>query len=517
MELSRDRSNKCSVCKTALSNQWAFDESFKVVKLNDCVQVTQGEPEAPHGVCFKLSQTNSAVGPVRHLAETCYYQFGEKHGVEIVNHSDSTIEYNWGNGKLHGRCAIRDANDNVLFECNHIAGKKHGRCVTYSTELGKSMPTLVENYVDGALHGLQLFYALDKIDGCTVLQKQLTYENGVLHGPVFEWSVSEKTGESAILYGAQFINGFRHGRFVSQKTIHRECTVTEEFWSDGTQELRHGLHRIESQGKIYLQAQYVKGKLHGRYFERSTFSGQLQKVLNFNHGKLHGECSLHDYNVALYQNVLKAYGKFNNGVAVGYHILYDIGWDSKLNYHVHAIKEIVNYDSNGQLHGTCTFNNSDCMKSQVLNFKHGVLHGRQIVFACSEEPRVAFHMKDGVLHGNVETTDARGEMYHTYVTSDDEITLRDVLGERALRYPALRFGEGIIASRYMSGNGDIHICEWKALGIRRRCNCDECYTHEDMENDYDEYENDSDIDDEHRERHQEEMEWLDWNRQQRYW
>ena len=504
LELSRDKSNKCSVCKTALSNQWAFDASFKVTKMDGCVQVTQGEPEAPHGVCFKLRETHNAMGPIRYLAATCNCQFGEKHGVEIVYNSDSTIECNWTNGKLHGRCVKHDASGNMLFECNHIAGKLHGPCVHYTTKLGKSMPTIVENYVDGDLHGLQQFYALDMTDECTILRKQLTYENGVLNGPVHEWDVSTR----ALMYIATYKNGFRHGRFVSQQTIHRDCTVTTEFWSDGTQELRHGLHRIESEGKIYLQAQYVMGKLHGRYFERSTYSGQLQKVLNFNHGKLHGDCSLHCYDGALYRNVLKAYGKFNNVVAVGQHILYGIAWDSKQNYNVHAIKESVNYDSNGQLHGTCVFNNTDCEKEQVLNFKNGVLHGRQVVFAYSGEPHVAFHMKDGVLHGNVETTDARGEMRSQYVKPDDEMTLQDILGERALRYPALRFGDNMFTSRYMSEAGEIYTCEWKALGINKPCNCDECYTHEDMENEYD---------DEQRERHQEEMEWLDWNRQQRYW
>ncbi len=524
LELSRDRSNKCSVCKTALSNQWAFDSSFKVVKMSDCVQITQGEPEAPHGVCFKLRETHNAMGPIRYLAATCNCQFGEKHGVEIVYNSDSTIECNWTNGKLHGRCVKHDANGNMLFECNHIAGKLHGSCVHYYTELGKSMLKIEENYVDGELHGVQLYYALDKIDNCTVLQKQLTYKNGVLHGPAFEWTVSERTGEACMMYGAQYINGFRHGRFVRKQTIHRDCTVTEEFWSDGTKELRHGLHRIESEGKIYLQAQYVMGKLHGRYLERSTYSGQLQKVLNFNNGKLHGECSLHGYEGALYQNTLKAYGKFNNGVAVGQHILYGVGWDSKQNYHVHAIKEIVNYDSNGQLHGTCIFNNTYCEKDQVLNFKHGVLHGRQLAFGFINQvsevafqlPEVAFHMKDGVLHGRVETTDTRGEIHHQYVQPNDGVTLRDIMGERALRFPAVRNECGFTA-RYLSATGDVHTCESNALGLDTGCTCDECYTHEDMENDYyDEYENNSDIDDDWRERRQEEMEWREWNERRRH-
>jgi antitoxin component YwqK of YwqJK toxin-antitoxin module len=520
LELSRDSTNKCSVCKTALSSQWAFDSSFKVSKMNDGVQVTQGEPEAPHGVCFKLSQTNSHVGPIRYLSETCNYQFGEKHGLEIVNHSDVTIEYNWANGKLHGRCVKHDANGNMLFECNHDAGKKHGRCVYYTTKLGKSMPKIVENYVNGEAHGVQLCYALDVANKCTVLQSQITYENGVLHGPVHEWAVSTR----ALLYSATYKNGFRHGRFVSQQTIHRDCTVTEEFWSDGTQELRHGLHRIESEGKIYLQAQYIMGKRHGRYFERSTFSGQLMHMLNFNNGKLHGECRLFGYEVGLCQNMMKAYGKFNNGVPVGQHVLYGVGWDSKKGHSVHGILETVNYDANGQLHGTCIFNTDYCTKSQVLNFKHGVLHGRQLAFGFINQvselafqlPEVAFHMKDGMLNGCVETTDVRGEIHHQYVQPNDGVTLRDIVGERALRFPAVRNNRGFTA-RYISATGDVHTCESNALGLDTGCTCDECYTHEDMENDYDDYENDSDIDDEQRERRQEEQEWLEWNRQQRDW
>jgi len=513
LELSRDKSNKCSVCKTALSNQWAFDASFKVAKMDGCVQVTQGEPEAPHGVCFKLSQTNSTVGPIRYLSETCNYQFGEKHGLEIVNHSDGTNEYNWVNGKLHGRCVKHDANGNRLFECNHDAGKKQGRCVYYTTKLGKSMPKIVENYVNGEAHGVQLCYALDVANECTVLQKQWTYENGVLNGPVHEWDVSTR----ALMYSATYKNGFRHGRFVSKQIIHRECTVTEEFWSDGTRELRHGLHRIESEGKIYLQEQYVMGKLHGHQLVRSTYSGQLEKTFNFNHGKLHGECMLYGYEPSLWQNTIKAYGKFNNGVAVGQLVLYGTEFDSNRQCWTRGIQECVNYDSNGQLHGICIFNSNDCKKNQVLNFKHGVLHGRQIVFAYSGEPRVAFHMKDGVLHGNVETIDARGEMHRQYVTPDDEMTLRDVLGKRALRYTALRYLDvNIYTLRYISDNGDIHMCEWKALGISKHCNCDECFTEEDMETDYyDEHENNSDS--EWRERRQEEQEWREWDERQRHW
>jgi antitoxin component YwqK of YwqJK toxin-antitoxin module len=526
LELSRDSTNTCNVCKTALSSQWAFDDSFKVSKIRNYVVVSQGEPEAPHGVCYKLRETHVSVGPIRSLAETCHYMFGEKHGVEIENFPDCSIEYNWSQGQLHGRCIKQDLNGKVLFECNHVEDKKHGRCVHYNPEFG---PSLVENYVDGALHGTQQFFVLDPKDNWMVLQKQMNYENGVLHGPVQEWTVSEKPGQSGWLYKAEYKNGFRHGRFVSKQVIHRDCTVTEEFWSDGTQELRHGLHRIESNGKVFLNAQYIMGKLHGMYFERDTVCGQLRKVLNYNNGKLHGECRLFGYKIALCRNMMTAYGKFVDGVPVGQHVLFDVGWDSKMEQPVSCIQEIINYDAQGQLHGTCIFNNSDCTKNQVLNFKHGVLHGRQLAYAfinrwakvAFQLPEVAFHMKDGVLHGYVETTDARGEIHRRYVQPDDDVSVRDILGERALRLPSVRSVYGF-ESQYVSATGDVYGCESKALGLDTGCTCDECYTHEDMENDYEDemYETDSECNEDYndwRERRQEEREWRTWDHRQRHW
>ena len=227
---------------------------------------------------------------------------------------------------------------------------------------------------------------------------------------------------------------------------------------------------------------------------------------------------------------MKAYGKFVDGVPVGQHALYGVGWDSKMEQPVSCIQETVNYDAQGQLHGTCIFNNDYCTKSQVLNFKHGVLHGRQLMFAfinrwaevAYQLPEVAFHMKDGVLHGCVETTDARGEIHRRHVQPDDGATLRDIVGERALRLPSVRSVRGF-ESQYVSATGAVYSCESKALGLDTGCICDECYTHEDMENDYedDDYEIGSCYNDEDcydwRERRQEEQEWREWDYRQRHW
>jgi hypothetical protein len=77
---------------------------------------------------------------------------------------------------------------------------------------------------------------------------------------------------------------------------------------------------------------------------------------------------------------IKARGYMRAGVPVGRHVLY---------FESGGVRESISYDDEGQLHGTCIYNDfvagRDPLKPnttrayQILNFEHGVLHGRQTI------------------------------------------------------------------------------------------------------------------------------------------
>jgi antitoxin component YwqK of YwqJK toxin-antitoxin module len=560
LELARDQTGKCAVCKTPLNGDWAFDQTFRrhLQYGGGKAVFTQIDGGLKHGAEYTLRRLGGYVGSLRYLAAKGQYRANQLHGPQFVYQADGSAssETNYVDGVLHGLRVERNAKGAVELEENyengflhglrselyfgiqltgnyvngakegthlegvskahHIysekvpsrfvnratyeAGRLDGPYMQYHIDCGEALPTETAVYKNGLLNGLQekwtldveklerkqtleahwldgkrngryaefydgelnaeTFYFADQKHGVDrlfnggKLQSETTWHMGTKHGRVREWTRDHK-----LLFDANYDNGFRHGRFVSEKQDYYSParTFTEDFWSDGTKELRHGIFRVEIGGKEFVYSEYKMGVRHGAYRNTDSEGNPVQR-LNFRDGKLHGKCMIYD------QGILVAGGHFKNGVSIDEHIIMN---------EFGKIRELVHFDDEGQLHGVCLYNNQDGSPHQRLNFKHGVLHGRQVHYADGRESRV-FNMRDGAIIGRFTLYDARGAIVEQIVfKKDDAATLEDVLGPNAICYPSERQADGTFKYRYVSATGDIFKC--KAASLGDECDCEECY------------------------------------------
>lgn len=555
LELSRDRTGKCHVCKKPLSGDWAFDGRFFQKSIYGSErQFEQRSGGVPNGIYFTLKPTNAYNGPIRWLAIKGFYKDGKLHGPQLTLQQDGSAatERNYLEGELHGKTVERDVQGKVTLEENYEGGMLHGSrmelyhgiqltgqfehgvrvgehlevqeapaynfgegtrrtdyinrvnykagirdgpFLQFHLQVGESLPTEIAVYRDGKLNGLQLQWVLNHeeltrkprleaqwVDGkrngryASFFRGELEYEAwyymdqkhglertyldgklhteetwhlGTKHGRVREW---DSLGH--ITMDAAYDNGFRHGRFISSK---EDSTEVEEFWSDGTKELRHGVHRITVGSRVEREVNYKMGVRHGTSLKHNRYDDGY--VLHYRNGKLHGQCHV------MFNDKVQAQGSFCDGVPVGRHLLMDDG----------VLRESINYDSEGRLHGKCIFNQSDGTPFQVHNYKHGQLHGRQVIYfpGTCKEKRV-FNMRLGRVHGRFRMYDERGaEVEHMQLKEDEGITLQECLGKDALCAPSERKMDGTYSNRWTRADGTIFPCPNQAAG--NDCKCDECY------------------------------------------
>jgi antitoxin component YwqK of YwqJK toxin-antitoxin module len=558
LELSRDSTGKCNVCKKPLSGDWAFDASFfqKRSIYSSTRHFEQRTDGTPNGIYFTLKSTGAYHGPMRWLAAKGLHKDGKLHGTQMtfVQGGEAATERNYHEGVLHGILVERDALGKVLLQENYEAGKLHGlrqelykdiqltgqyehgvkvgehleadkvgdsygvvftRHISRATykagvlngpylqfhiDAGEGLPSETAVYRDGKLNGLQekwyvdttklereqlleahwvdglrngryatfaagkldheAWYYMDKAHGLErtffpdgKLMKELTWHMSTKHGRVREW-----TSGGRVLMDAAYDNGFRHGRFVSQHLRgYNSVTVTEDFWSNGTKELRHGLHRVKEGSLVTREVNYKMGVRHGISLKHDHYDNGY--IFRYRDGKLHGKCTV------ICNDQVQAEGCFSNGVPVGKHQLFCNG----------ALKESVSYDSEGRLHGKCTFNQTDGTPFQAFNYEHGVLHGRQVVyFAGTQREKRVFNMRRGHVHGRFCVYDERGAAIEELLLKEDEgVTLQECLGKNALCAPSEREADGTYAHRFMNAEGTIFTCPNAAASLD--CNCEECY------------------------------------------
>lgn len=563
LELSRDRTGKCAVCKTALSSDWAFDQTFARTGAYYATTrtFTQMQGHAKHGAEYTLKPTNAYKGPMRWLAAKGQYADDRLHGPQFTYAADGSAatECNYAAGVLHGLLVERNAKGVVTLSETYADGKLHGPrsqlhydiqltgnyehgikvgqhlevgkrdygqlslinratykagvldgpFLQYHIQTGESQPLETAVYRDGKLNGLQekwsinpvtsereqmeeshwiegqrngrhavfqcgelmeeTWYHMDKKHGLErfffpdgSLQQETSWHLGEKHGRYRKWT--QEYGKRTLDIDAAYDNGFRHGRFVTKKYYYSDSSdsnivETEDFWSDGTKELRHGMHRIAEGSRITREVHYKMGVRHGLSLKRDKYDAGF--VLNYKNGKLHGKCQV------MYNDRVTAEGHFRDGVPVGKHVLF---------HQSIYLKESVNYDSEGRLHGKCIFNQSNGTPFQAFNYEHGVLHGRQVIFhaGTSKEKRV-FNMRKGYVHGRFTLYDERGAIEEEQLLKkDDGISLQECLGPDALCAPSERLANGTFEHRWMDADGNIYECKHAAAG--RSCNCEYCYT-----------------------------------------
>jgi antitoxin component YwqK of YwqJK toxin-antitoxin module len=556
LELSRDNTGKCNVCRKPLSGDWAFDARFfqKSTYGNDR-QFEMRTDGKPNGIYFTLKPTHAYHGPMRYLAAKGMRKDGKFHGAQITfqEGGEAAAERNYLEGVLHGKTVERDAQGKVLLEENYETGKLHGPrselyqgiqlkgsfemgvkvgehleaskfthsnsillgyidranykagvlngpYLQFNLKAGEGLPSETAMYRDGKLNGLQeqwmvdseeltrkkmleaqwidgqrngryasfiegklyteTWYNMDKKHGLeraflpnSQLFEETTWHLGTLHGRYRKWN-----NRRSLKMDAAYNNGFRHGRFVTDKMVDRRAlTVTEDLWSDGTKELRHGVCRIMDGTQVEREVNHKMGVRHGLSHKRDRYGDGFS--FNYRNGLLHGNCKV------MLNDEVQAEGSFHDSVPVGNHKLFCGG----------ALKESVSYDSEGRLHGKCTFNQSNGTPFQALNFEHGQLHGRQVIyFAGTRLEKRVFNMRLGHVHGRFREYDERGaEIANMLLKQDEGITLQECLGKDALCYPSERQTDGTYANRFTNADGAIFACPNEAAG--NDCECEHCY------------------------------------------
>lgn len=557
LELARDSTGKCAVCKTPLSGEWAFDGTFRryIPYGGGKATFTQMNGDVRHGSEYALRRLHNTYGPIRYLAAKGQYKAGKLDGPQFEYQPDGSAawETNYLEGILHGKRLQRNAKGTVELEETFENGKLHGprielcrgiqltgqfekgvkvgehleadkvtdsygvvftRYISRATykagvldgpyvqfhiDAGEGLPSETAVYRDGKLNGLQeqwyvdttklermqtleahwldgqrngryatfvagkpdqeTWYYMDKKHGLErkfyegKLMKELTWHMDVKHGRIREW-----TSGGRVLMDAAYDNGLRHGRFVTQYLRgFNSVTVTEDFWSDGTKELRHGMKRVKEGSLVTQEVHYKMGVRHGLSLKHDSYGDGY--IFKYRDGKLHGKCTV------MLNDQVQAQGSFSNGVPVGKHMLFCDG----------ALKESVSYDSEGRLHGKCVFNQSDGTPFQAFNYEHGQLHGRQVIyFAGTKQEKRVFNMRKGYVHGRFTMYDERGaELENMLLKQDEGIALQECLGKDALCMPSVRLADGTYANRWTRADGTLFDCANAAAG--NECECEDCY------------------------------------------
>ncbi len=544
LELMRDRSGKCGVCKTALSGNWAFEEPFRVLG----EVAVQFEGGRRHGAYYGLGRTGAHVGPVRYLESKGTYRLGNLDGQQITFREDGSVnrESEYCDGIKHGLQIVRDRKGEIMVEepfvqgklhglrkdkfygfelrgmydmgvkvgehyeiavwsdnirrVNYVNGKRHGKSVEFNKECGEGLANIEDEYFHDDLHGtsrefyvnkealerrlkvetqyahglrngrhaeydlngelyLETAYSMGREHGVFRSFKdgkvvyEITYEKGVKHGPVRKWNDGVLVGD------AEYKHGLRHGRFIKDNG-HKTEDAT--YWSDGSVELLNGPRKLTYFNRPRISGNYSMGVRHGT-FETWDYAGYRQSKLNYTNGELDGECIL--YMQIDNESHVRAIGTFKSGVPVGQHKLYSTFGE---------MREYVNYNTRGQLHGTSLYF-LDGKRYQELTFKDGVLHGRQCQYQRSGLAERVFNMRNGKVHGFYTAFDERGVAVEQMpYKADDGIQLGDIMGDRALCYPSERMPNGVMRDRWMNVNGELFNCEKAAAGVPCDCyNCDE--------------------------------------------
>lgn len=230
-----------------------------------------------------------------------------------------------------------------------IRGKREGDHITCQWTNGW---TLYQTFVDDAAHGKVI--ARDKNN---VKKYEGNFKYGVKHGLEIDWLKSSPQ-LSTISY---YLDGFLHG---VQKTYYTNGTLASVH--NYVYDKHHGKQTTyHPNGSVCKENNYHLNMLHGpqRTYRRGYGNtSRLIEIRHYKFGRQHGE-----------------YRRYMLGAAGDY--------------------EYGNY-VDGKKHGKfCTLSNySHCMKT-IEHYKHGVLHGEEIITGYYNQYYRRRNYVDGELHG----------------------------------------------------------------------------------------------------------------------
>ncbi len=362
-------------------------------------------------------------------------------------------ELEWRGGQQHGweRVYTTDGGvHNLVLEAHHRDGQLDGPVHRYEYVNGKQFLMASENYFMDKKEGAHQKYKMIYVNGevTTYLSESYTYREGVREGPCyFGWQYEDGhiVGATGVMHDNQEYSGL----FVSplqNYTMANMFEIRQKKKGKLNGELAHIRRGIASDRDdlTYKSVHYKDGLKHGAYDQWIT--GGLQTVaLNYHEGKLHGECGLY-YEATRWDGKSRdpekrrrgiCEGKFRHGVPVGVH---------KLEQHPRGFwMEEICYDSEGQLHGICTYRRQGEFTLECrLSYKHGQLAGRQVIYDEDGREMFAWTVDSGAgadgrrLKGLVEWFGEGGYGVETrWISREEDLTLEDIIDEPVcLREPA---------------------------------------------------------------------------------
>ncbi len=397
-------------------------------------------------------------GPERHYLA---HQYDEK--MTVVDVAKANIftptkmtcrELEWRAGEQHGWERKYDTTHNthdLVLEQHWRDGVLDGPSRSYKHQDRKKFLAAAEYYFMGKKEGVQQYFKAiypTCPEPSTYLSESLTYREGVLDGPCYigwHYEIGTVTGYTGTMKSGKEYDGL----FVSKlhdssiQNIFELRNLRNGKLDGELSHIKKGYH-CTGDDRTYKVLNYKEGVKHGEFGQWIT--GGLQTVaLNYHEGLLHGKAGLY-YEAVPWDGKSRdtekrrrgiCVGQFCHGVPVGIH---------KLEQNTRGLwMEEISYDSQGQLHGICTYRRRPEFTLECrLNYKHGQLAGRQVIYDLAGHEKFAWTVYSGKgadgkrLKGLVEWFSEGGYVIKSrWIAREEGLTLADIVDEPiGLREPA---------------------------------------------------------------------------------
>jgi len=434
--ISKNFKNTCSICKTPYNVNSFLDEcnwqiyEERNVKYITGIKITD-EGIVKHGDYYRLENL------------MYIYSIAEK-GSYYDNCKDGLWEHFHINGNLRSS------------ELYH-KGKKHGKFVVYfdNKEIYQE-----GEYVNDKLHGI---YRVKLSSNSDIIFKNV-YEYGTpigIHAECLDYDIFE----GMKIYRGSYVNGLRDGVWTLYNFAFGKISkpLKKVTYKNGV--LDGKLCCYDKDGKICKEIHYSNGKKHGirRLFNSE---GNVMEYMYYKEDVLDGPFCITKIENNKIIPLFK--GQFKNGNHYGKHFFY--GTPSKIP------TQIYNVDSDGNLDDSCYFYDYSGSLQAMFSYKHGVLHGKQIINdSYNLDFRLEFMAKNGLASGKVRYTNSENKIEEIYVNKISLKELAEIINLEIL----------IVLPSYLDEFGStIH----RSLDFypSEECYCDECIG-KNYDDEYDSY------------------------------
>jgi antitoxin component YwqK of YwqJK toxin-antitoxin module len=307
LELARDRTGNCNVCKKQLDDNWAFDETFERSRTGYSYatwKFTQYAEDEKHGAAYTLKgRQNDYYGPLRYLAERFNYVAGKQHGLQIMYSEDGVVldEGSFVQGTRHGRSVKRNDKGVITWEANYDDGQLHGPLkelfygimlngsYEHDVKVGEHLEIVPDrtkyvqrvNYIGGKMNGALVQFHVDCGEAMPI--RRTEYRDDMKHGLEQTWYLNVHDLKSSLAFEGSFVLDLPNGLHINY-IYGTEKKANESYYIMGA---KHGVQRIyDYVGELQTEITYEMDVLHGQV--REFRAGKLIMDASYNRGFRHG-------------------------------------------------------------------------------------------------------------------------------------------------------------------------------------------------------------------------------------